>query len=107
MYFRLGAIFNAVPIIIAYLSFASMIYFTLRMFRQKSFFDEMAIWERLIRFFREKSHEKKGRFSSVVTDVDETTSSQKEMPKADEEATIMDEDGMIGGAREDEGYLRI
>jgi hypothetical protein len=46
------------PIILAYLSFAGMVYFTLKMFHNKNLLDKMAVWERLIRFFREKSREK-------------------------------------------------
>ncbi|KAE9556490.1 hypothetical protein FO519_000375 [Halicephalobus sp. NKZ332] len=67
-------ILNTLPIISSYLSFIAMVYFTLKMFHDKSILREKALWARLINIFQDKQtvHEDEKVENSDVTLADNT-----------------------------------
>lgn len=59
-FISLPSLLSMLPIIIAYVSFFFMVYFTLNMFRNKSMKRQRRTWERLLDVFSEKDKEKDG-----------------------------------------------
>uniref|UniRef100_A0A183BXM7 Wolframin n=1 Tax=Globodera pallida TaxID=36090 RepID=A0A183BXM7_GLOPA len=91
----ISAIFNAVPVLLAYLSFALMLYFTLAMFRDKSILHKKIVWERVIGFFRERSHNGQ---SVPLVEADEGTNATAEgqnpkVPQRNDDIGTEDERG--------------
>lgn len=80
------AIFKTAPVLLAYFSFAAMVFFTLKMFRDKSLLDERAVWERIIRFFRQKSREKERPSGSGGIEPPNDPNSSREPQVQEEEA---------------------
>ncbi|KAK6055688.1 hypothetical protein COOONC_06807 [Cooperia oncophora] len=55
--FSLPSLFLLLPVVMAYISFVLMVYFTLKMFHNKSLQRKRRTWERLIQVFNTKSEE--------------------------------------------------
>ena len=60
-------IISTMPVIASYLSFLSMIYFTLKMFHDKSILREKVMWHRIIHLFKDKDKRKN---SDAKDDID-------------------------------------
>ncbi|WKX91372.1 hypothetical protein Q1695_009875 [Nippostrongylus brasiliensis] len=64
----LPSLFRMLPVLTAYISFSLMVYFTLKMFQNRSIQRQKRTWERLLKVFNSKTEDSEGSESYFITD---------------------------------------